>query len=156
MLMRSALFWGITRRRVVIFCRRLGTSYRSHLQGSRVREEKNQQPLVLTPTKIGIWFYAQRDNDSKIWLWNGGGVIWVSWKWNTNRKKAPVPTLSLQSPRGVAWDRNRDCRGDRPENDCLIQNTRQQLPPKYCYTIAELHDVVTQKMTTWNLMGMRN
>jgi hypothetical protein len=33
--MRSALFWGITQRRVVIFYRRFGTTYRSHLQGSR-------------------------------------------------------------------------------------------------------------------------
>jgi hypothetical protein len=38
--LRSALFWDITRRRVVIVYRRFGTSYRSHLQGSRVREEK--------------------------------------------------------------------------------------------------------------------
>jgi hypothetical protein len=34
MLMRSALFWDITRRRVVIVYRRFGTTYRSHLQGS--------------------------------------------------------------------------------------------------------------------------
>jgi hypothetical protein len=33
--MRSALFWGITQRRMVILCRRFGTRYRSHLQGSR-------------------------------------------------------------------------------------------------------------------------
>jgi hypothetical protein len=30
---RSALFWGITRSRVVIIYRRFGTTYRSHLQG---------------------------------------------------------------------------------------------------------------------------
>jgi hypothetical protein len=34
MLMRTALFWGVTQRRVVILCRRFGTTYRSHLQGS--------------------------------------------------------------------------------------------------------------------------
>jgi hypothetical protein len=33
--MRSAFFWDITQRRMVIFCRRFGTTYRSHLQGSR-------------------------------------------------------------------------------------------------------------------------
>jgi hypothetical protein len=38
MLMRSALLWDITRLRVVIVCRRFGTTYRSHLHGSRVRE----------------------------------------------------------------------------------------------------------------------
>jgi hypothetical protein len=34
-MLRSALFWGITQRRVVIFYRRFGTTYRSHLKGSR-------------------------------------------------------------------------------------------------------------------------
>jgi hypothetical protein len=38
MLMRSALFWDITWRCVVIVYRRFGTTYQSHLQGSRVRE----------------------------------------------------------------------------------------------------------------------
>jgi hypothetical protein len=32
---RSALFWDITQRRVVIVYRRFGTTYPSHLQGSR-------------------------------------------------------------------------------------------------------------------------
>jgi hypothetical protein len=36
-LMRSALFWGITRRHMVFVCRRFGTTCRSHLQGSRAR-----------------------------------------------------------------------------------------------------------------------
>jgi hypothetical protein len=34
-LMRSALFWGVTQRPVRIFYRRFGTTYRSHLQRSR-------------------------------------------------------------------------------------------------------------------------
>jgi hypothetical protein len=36
MLMRSALFWGITRRRVIIVYRRFGTTYRYHLHGSHL------------------------------------------------------------------------------------------------------------------------
>jgi hypothetical protein len=35
MMMRSALFWGVTQGRVVILYRRFGTTYRSRLQGSR-------------------------------------------------------------------------------------------------------------------------
>jgi hypothetical protein len=35
MITRSALFWGITQRRVVILYRRFGTTYQSHVQGSR-------------------------------------------------------------------------------------------------------------------------
>jgi len=34
---RTALFWVITQRVVVISSRRFGTNYRSHLQGSRIR-----------------------------------------------------------------------------------------------------------------------
>jgi hypothetical protein len=33
--MRSVFFWDITRRRVLIRYRRFGTTYRSHIQGSR-------------------------------------------------------------------------------------------------------------------------
>jgi hypothetical protein len=34
------VFWGITRRRVIIVYRRFGTTYRSHPHGSRVRVGK--------------------------------------------------------------------------------------------------------------------
>jgi hypothetical protein len=40
MLMRSGLFWDITRRRVVIVYRRFGTTYRSHLQVSRTLDPR--------------------------------------------------------------------------------------------------------------------
>ena len=33
--LRTALFWVITKRVVVIYCRRFGTTYRSHPQGER-------------------------------------------------------------------------------------------------------------------------
>ena len=36
--MRTALFWAVTKREVVIPYRRFGTAYRSHLQGSRRRD----------------------------------------------------------------------------------------------------------------------
>jgi hypothetical protein len=38
--MKSAVFWGITRCRVVIVYRRFGTTYRSHLPG----QESNLDP----------------------------------------------------------------------------------------------------------------
>jgi hypothetical protein len=37
MLMKSAVFWGITRRRVVIVYQRFGTVYRSHPHGLRIQ-----------------------------------------------------------------------------------------------------------------------
>jgi hypothetical protein len=38
--LRTALFWVITQRVVVISYRRFGTAYRSHLQGSRIQKQK--------------------------------------------------------------------------------------------------------------------
>jgi len=43
--MKSALFWDITQHRVEIPYRRFGTTYRSHLQGSRTL-----WPLKMRPT----------------------------------------------------------------------------------------------------------
>jgi hypothetical protein len=40
--LKSAVFWVITRRRVVTVYRRFGTTYRSHLHGSRVRVPKRR------------------------------------------------------------------------------------------------------------------
>jgi hypothetical protein len=50
-LMKSALFWNITRGRVVILYRRFGTTYRSHLQGSISprRQERTSWPLKMGP-----------------------------------------------------------------------------------------------------------
>ena len=42
---KYALFWDITRRRVVFLCRRFGTRYRSHLQG--VKSPFLLGPLIL-------------------------------------------------------------------------------------------------------------
>ena len=41
---KSAVFWGIMRRRVVIVYRRFGTTYRSHPHGWRVRVGKRNTP----------------------------------------------------------------------------------------------------------------
>ena len=54
--MRSALFWGITRRHVVIVYRRFGTTYRSHLQWPRFRAGKKRKKKDYSnswPVKIG-------------------------------------------------------------------------------------------------------
>jgi len=39
--MRTALFWVITQRVVIISYRRSGTTYRAHLPGSRIKENLN-------------------------------------------------------------------------------------------------------------------
>jgi hypothetical protein len=49
--MRSALFWDITQRWVVIVYRRFGTTYRSHLQ--RSRSPRRLSSLTSWPLKIG-------------------------------------------------------------------------------------------------------
>jgi hypothetical protein len=48
-LCRSALFWDITQRRVVIVYRRFGTMYWSHLHGSRVWVGKDSWPVKMGP-----------------------------------------------------------------------------------------------------------
>jgi len=45
---RSALFWYITLRIVVIPYRHFGTTYRCHLQGSRIKE-LDSSPMKMTP-----------------------------------------------------------------------------------------------------------
>jgi hypothetical protein len=45
--MRSALFWVITRRLVVIYYQRFATIYRSHLQWSKIQKES--RPLKMEP-----------------------------------------------------------------------------------------------------------
>ena len=40
--LRTALYWAITQRLVVIPHRRFGTTYPSHLQGSRIQESNYQ------------------------------------------------------------------------------------------------------------------
>jgi hypothetical protein len=74
MLIRSALFWNITRRHVVIGSRRFGTTYRSHLQGSRVREKNNYHT---TPRNIPeerrslAWVCSNIDNILQNWVTDG-------------------------------------------------------------------------------------
>jgi hypothetical protein len=51
MLIRSALFWDITRRRVAIVYRRFVTTYRSHLHGARVRAGKKESQQHFFPTR---------------------------------------------------------------------------------------------------------
>jgi len=41
--MKTAFFWVITQRVVVISYRRFGTTYQSHPQGSRIREVPKRQ-----------------------------------------------------------------------------------------------------------------
>ena len=51
--MRSASWWDITQRIVVIPCRRFGTTYRSHLHGSR-------------NSWVRICYYALRNNSHEV------------------------------------------------------------------------------------------
>jgi hypothetical protein len=65
--MRSALFWDITRRHVVIVYRRFGTTYRSHLYGSEVRIGKKERKLQAW-NKIFFWYSSRRYFTQKKYL----------------------------------------------------------------------------------------
>jgi hypothetical protein len=66
--MRTALFWVVTQRTVVISYRRFGTTYRSRLQGSRIKETWSPNAYLLTycltylvtPWEAG-WFAANQE-----------------------------------------------------------------------------------------------
>ena len=51
--MRTAFFWAITQRVVVIPYRRFGTTYRYYLQRSRIQEESPLPFLDFLPLKMG-------------------------------------------------------------------------------------------------------
>ena len=65
-LMRSALFRDITQRQVVIVYQRVGTTYTSHLQGSRSPRRKQNQPTnqraKLKSTSLGQLLMAAGSN----------------------------------------------------------------------------------------------
>jgi hypothetical protein len=48
--LRTTPFWAITQRVVVISYGRFGTTYRSHLQGSRIRKETMVQKVYVQET----------------------------------------------------------------------------------------------------------
>jgi hypothetical protein len=64
MLMKSVVFWVITRRRVVIIYRRFGTTYRSHLHGSRFQVGKKacnkETGQHVSPPRYAVQFLCYR------------------------------------------------------------------------------------------------
>ena len=62
--MRSALFWVVTRRVVIISYRRFGTAYRSHLQGWRILFVK-MVPICYPETSVRNCHYSLRNNPEK-------------------------------------------------------------------------------------------
>jgi hypothetical protein len=54
---RTALFWAITQRIVIILYRRFGTAYRSYIQGSRIQEPITTTRYVMTQ-KSTVFSYA--------------------------------------------------------------------------------------------------
>jgi len=57
--LRTELFWAITQGVVVICCRRFGTTYRSHLQGSR---NQKMGPDKFPETSARNYPYSLRNN----------------------------------------------------------------------------------------------
>jgi hypothetical protein len=78
--MRSAFFWDITQRRVVLLYRRFGTTYRFHLQGSR-------NPI------LGLLIYFKKLTSSVMWR----RKIWYT---DTNISERPA-TFSFPNLHGV-------------------------------------------------------
>jgi hypothetical protein len=98
MLMTSAFFWVITRGRMVIPYRLLGTMYRSHLQGSR-NPRRNETSVKVYHSKLRnspeerrskkkifcgqrYWIKPHRRNVMRR-MWS---IKFIHSKWNLNRK----------------------------------------------------------------------
>jgi hypothetical protein len=65
MSMRTALFWVITQRGVVICYPIFGTTYRPHLQGSGIKKKKDLQkmgPIGCPETSVRNYHYPLRNN----------------------------------------------------------------------------------------------
>jgi len=95
--MRTAFFWAITQRVVVIPYRRFGITYRSHLQGSRIHKGR-----LLTDRVEGGSSHSEYLRK----LWGGGRNLGRQDAWMTKcRNVAPnmfgssvsyVPRVTLQ------------------------------------------------------------
>ena len=57
---RTALFWAITQRVLAITYRRFETTYRSHIQGSRIQEPISTTPSVMTQKSAVLSLSASR------------------------------------------------------------------------------------------------
>jgi hypothetical protein len=61
-MLKSAVLWGVTRRRVAIVYRRCGTTYWSHPHGSRVRVgKKASQPIRYPETSVNNYYMTPRN-----------------------------------------------------------------------------------------------
>ena len=74
--MRSALFWDIMQRRAVILYRRFGTTYPSHLQGSR--RSLKMRPLGCPESSVQNYRSTLRNvpEDRRCHLHSGGSLKW--------------------------------------------------------------------------------
>jgi hypothetical protein len=92
--MRSALFWYITQLRVVILYRRFGTTYRSHLQGSRSTRnipEQSRSTQTSSPHRLQLWLVklpstAQHSRHTSLITSSSAWTNLVTWRW---RQYAP-------------------------------------------------------------------
>jgi hypothetical protein len=80
--MRSALFWGITQRRMVILYRSLGTTYRSHRQGSCTSWPLKMGPIYCPETSVKDYHSTLRNTpeERRSHQYRGGRLKSQFWK----------------------------------------------------------------------------
>jgi hypothetical protein len=60
--MKSALFWDITERRVILLYRRFGTTYRSHIQRSWTSSSLTMGQIVRPETSVNDYHSTSRNS----------------------------------------------------------------------------------------------
>ena len=75
-LLRTALFWDVSQRVVVISYPRFGTTYRSHLQGSSQNKMSTIRCVTIQKTAVLSYFAAEASND-EILLFHSCDIVTV-------------------------------------------------------------------------------
>jgi hypothetical protein len=71
---RSSIFWDVTQRRFVVICRRFGTSYRSHIQGSSSPRPLNKGLIGCPETSVTNYQSALHNILKE---WGSWALFWI-------------------------------------------------------------------------------
>jgi hypothetical protein len=147
--MRSAFFWRITQRRMVILHWRLGTTYRSHIQESksprRVYSSWTFWPLKMGPircpeTSVKNYHSTLRntpeERKSQSWLVSSSFQV-MEHRWNeTDREKAKCSRKNLSQSHSVRHKCHMDWPGIEPGPPHRLSHGRALAAPcsAHCYS----------------------
>jgi len=91
--LKTALFWVITQRVAVIYCRRFGTTYRSHPQGSRLQKVCPVPPFLSVIQAVDLHFF-----------WMPAALLLCASSWERHQRLlSTVVGKSIASEKMLRW-----------------------------------------------------